>query len=71
MPTATRAASNTKSQAKLAVVTDAGSIGSEDFGSTYGWSMFDQALAQVERPKDIRTWIERELYRAHYDRERD
>ena len=28
--------------------------------------MFDQGLAQVERPRDIRTWIEGQLYRPHY-----
>jgi malate dehydrogenase (oxaloacetate-decarboxylating)(NADP+) len=29
-------------------------------------SMFDQGLAQVERPLDIRAWIERQLYRPAY-----
>ncbi len=28
--------------------------------------MFDQGLAQVERPSDIRTWIEGQLYKAQY-----
>ena len=28
--------------------------------------MFDQSLAQVERPRDLRTWIEGQLYRPHY-----
>jgi len=28
--------------------------------------MFDKGLAQVERPKDIRTWIEGQLYEARY-----
>ena len=28
--------------------------------------MFDQGLAQVERPKDIRSWIERQLYVPQY-----
>jgi malate dehydrogenase (oxaloacetate-decarboxylating)(NADP+) len=28
--------------------------------------MFNQGLAQVERPRDIRTWIEGQLYRAQY-----
>ena len=28
--------------------------------------MFDQGLAQVERPRDIRTWIEGQLYRPQY-----
>jgi malate dehydrogenase (oxaloacetate-decarboxylating)(NADP+) len=28
--------------------------------------MFDQGLAQVERPRDIRSWIERQLYKPEY-----
>jgi malate dehydrogenase (oxaloacetate-decarboxylating)(NADP+) len=28
--------------------------------------MFDQGLAQVERPRDIRAWIEGQLYQPHY-----
>jgi malate dehydrogenase (oxaloacetate-decarboxylating)(NADP+) len=28
--------------------------------------MFDQGLAQVERPRDIRAWIEGQLYRPQY-----
>ena len=28
--------------------------------------MFDKGLAQVERPRDTRAWIEGQLYRAHY-----
>jgi malate dehydrogenase (oxaloacetate-decarboxylating)(NADP+) len=28
--------------------------------------MFDQGLAQVERPRDIRSWIERQLYKPQY-----
>jgi len=28
--------------------------------------MFDQGLAQVERPRDIRAWIEGQLYKPHY-----
>jgi malate dehydrogenase (oxaloacetate-decarboxylating)(NADP+) len=28
--------------------------------------MFDQGLAQAERPRDIRAWIEGQLYRPHY-----
>jgi malate dehydrogenase (oxaloacetate-decarboxylating)(NADP+) len=28
--------------------------------------MFDQGLAQVERPRDIRAWIEGQLYHAQY-----
>ena len=28
--------------------------------------MFDQGLAQVERPRNIRAWIEGQLYRPHY-----
>jgi len=28
--------------------------------------MFDQGLAQVKRPRDVRTWIEGQLYRAVY-----
>jgi malate dehydrogenase (oxaloacetate-decarboxylating)(NADP+) len=28
--------------------------------------MFDQGLAQVERPRDIRAWIESQLYRPQY-----
>jgi len=28
--------------------------------------MFDNDLAQVERPRDIRAWIEGQLYRPHY-----
>jgi malate dehydrogenase (oxaloacetate-decarboxylating)(NADP+) len=28
--------------------------------------LFDKGLAQVERPKDIRAWIEGQLYEAHY-----
>jgi malate dehydrogenase (oxaloacetate-decarboxylating)(NADP+) len=28
--------------------------------------MFDQGLAQVERPRDIRTWIQGQLYKPHY-----
>lgn len=28
--------------------------------------MFDEGLAQVERPRDIRAWIERQLYKPQY-----
>jgi len=28
--------------------------------------MFDEGLAQVKRPRDIRTWIERQLYKPQY-----
>jgi malate dehydrogenase (oxaloacetate-decarboxylating)(NADP+) len=28
--------------------------------------MFDQGLAQVQRPRDIRSWIEGQLYQPHY-----
>src|SRR5262245_16943524 len=28
--------------------------------------MFEQGLAQVERPRDIRSWIERQLYKPEY-----
>jgi malate dehydrogenase (oxaloacetate-decarboxylating)(NADP+) len=28
--------------------------------------MFDQGLAQAERPRDIRSWIEGQLYQPHY-----
>jgi malate dehydrogenase (oxaloacetate-decarboxylating)(NADP+) len=28
--------------------------------------MFDQGLAQVKRPRDIRAWIEGQLYKPHY-----
>ena len=28
--------------------------------------MFDKGLAQVERPREVRTWIERQLYNPHY-----
>ena len=28
--------------------------------------MFDQGLAQVKRPRDVRTWIEGQLYRPVY-----
>ena len=28
--------------------------------------MFDQGLAQVERPRDVRAWIEGQLYKPHY-----
>jgi malate dehydrogenase (oxaloacetate-decarboxylating)(NADP+) len=28
--------------------------------------MFDEGLAQVKRPRDIRAWIERQLYRSQY-----
>jgi malate dehydrogenase (oxaloacetate-decarboxylating)(NADP+) len=28
--------------------------------------MFDKGLAQVERPRDTRSWIENQLYRPHY-----
>lgn len=28
--------------------------------------MFDQGLAQAERPRDIRAWIEGQLYKPHY-----
>jgi malate dehydrogenase (oxaloacetate-decarboxylating)(NADP+) len=28
--------------------------------------MFDQGLAQVERPRDIRAWIQGQLYKPHY-----
>jgi malate dehydrogenase (oxaloacetate-decarboxylating)(NADP+) len=28
--------------------------------------MFDQGLAQAERPRDVRSWIERQLYRPQY-----
>jgi malate dehydrogenase (oxaloacetate-decarboxylating)(NADP+) len=28
--------------------------------------MFDQGLAQVKRPRDIRAWIERQLYKPQY-----
>jgi malate dehydrogenase (oxaloacetate-decarboxylating)(NADP+) len=30
--------------------------------------MFDQGLAQVERPRDIRGWIESQLYKPNTDR---
>jgi malate dehydrogenase (oxaloacetate-decarboxylating)(NADP+) len=30
-------------------------------------SMFEQGLAQVERPLDIRAWIEGQLYRPEYE----
>ena len=29
--------------------------------------MFDPGLAQVERPRDIRSWIEGQLYKPHYE----
>ena len=29
--------------------------------------MFDAGLAQVERPRDIRSWIEGQLYKPHYE----
>jgi malate dehydrogenase (oxaloacetate-decarboxylating)(NADP+) len=29
--------------------------------------MFDQGLAQVERPRDLRLWIEGQLYKPHYE----
>jgi malate dehydrogenase (oxaloacetate-decarboxylating)(NADP+) len=28
--------------------------------------MFDQGLAQVERPRDLRVWIEGQLYKPQY-----
>jgi len=28
--------------------------------------MFEKGLAQVERPRDIRAWIERQLYKPQY-----
>jgi malate dehydrogenase (oxaloacetate-decarboxylating)(NADP+) len=28
--------------------------------------MFDQGLAQVQRPKDVRSWIEAQLYLPGY-----
>lgn len=28
--------------------------------------MFDQGLAQVERPRDVRSWIESQLYTPRY-----
>ena len=28
--------------------------------------MFDQGLAQVERPRDLRAWIESQLYKPQY-----
>ena len=28
--------------------------------------MFDQGLAQVERPRDLRAWIEGQLYKPQY-----
>src|SRR6266436_2279573 len=28
--------------------------------------MFDEGLAQVKRPRDIRAWIERQLYKPQY-----
>jgi malate dehydrogenase (oxaloacetate-decarboxylating)(NADP+) len=28
--------------------------------------MFDKGLAQVERPRDIRAWIEGQLYKPQY-----
>ena len=28
--------------------------------------MFDQGLAQVERPRDLRAWIQGQLYKPHY-----
>jgi malate dehydrogenase (oxaloacetate-decarboxylating)(NADP+) len=28
--------------------------------------MFDKGLAQVERPRDIRAWIEDQLYKSEY-----
>jgi malate dehydrogenase (oxaloacetate-decarboxylating)(NADP+) len=30
-------------------------------------SMFEQGLAQVERPRDLRSWIEGQLYRPQYE----
>jgi malate dehydrogenase (oxaloacetate-decarboxylating)(NADP+) len=32
--------------------------------------MFDAGLAQVERPRDIRGWIEGQLYKPHYETKR-
>jgi malate dehydrogenase (oxaloacetate-decarboxylating)(NADP+) len=29
--------------------------------------MFEKDLAQVERPQDIRSWIESQLYRPQYE----
>jgi malate dehydrogenase (oxaloacetate-decarboxylating)(NADP+) len=29
--------------------------------------MFDAGLAQVERPRDLRLWIEGQLYKPHYE----
>jgi malate dehydrogenase (oxaloacetate-decarboxylating)(NADP+) len=29
--------------------------------------MFDQGLAQVGRPRDLRSWIEGQLYKPHYE----
>jgi hypothetical protein len=28
--------------------------------------MFDEGLAQVERPRDLRAWIEGQLYKPEY-----
>jgi len=28
--------------------------------------MFEKGLAQVERPREIRSWIEGQLYKPHY-----
>jgi malic enzyme len=28
--------------------------------------MFEEGLAQVERPRDLRAWVEGQLYRPHY-----
>jgi malate dehydrogenase (oxaloacetate-decarboxylating)(NADP+) len=28
--------------------------------------MFDQGLAQVDRPRDVRSWIEHQLYKPQY-----
>ena len=35
------------------------------FGSGRSVIRVDQCLAQVERPRDIRSWIEGQLYRPH------
>ncbi|MBV8400977.1 MAG: hypothetical protein JOZ17_19930 [Acetobacteraceae bacterium] len=28
--------------------------------------MFDEGLAQAERPRDVRGWVERQLYKPQY-----
>jgi hypothetical protein len=39
--------------------------GSHD-GNCVAEFIFDKGLAQVERPRDIRAWIEGQLYRSQY-----